>query len=112
MTEFKLPELGEGIAKAEVIRILVSEGDTVAPEQSVIEVESEKAAAPLPCSVGGKVVKIHVKEGDTIRVGQTLITLEETAQKPADKKPAEKHVERPESKKAPTEKAKPGMQDK
>ncbi len=81
MTEFKLPELGENIEEAEVIRILVSEGDEIQADQNVLEVESEKASTPLPCPHAGKVAKIHVNEGDTIHVGQTLLSIEETEAK-------------------------------
>jgi pyruvate dehydrogenase E2 component (dihydrolipoamide acetyltransferase) len=76
-TEFKLPELGENVHEAEVIRLLVAEGDEVKADRNVMEVESDKASMPLPCTVAGKVAKVHVKEGDTIKVGQTLLTIEE-----------------------------------
>jgi pyruvate dehydrogenase E2 component (dihydrolipoamide acetyltransferase) len=79
MAEFKLPELGENIHEAEVIRLLVKEGDQIKADQNVMEVESEKAAAPLPCPVAGRVSKILVKEGDTIKVGQALLNIEDSA---------------------------------
>jgi pyruvate dehydrogenase E2 component (dihydrolipoamide acetyltransferase) len=79
MISFKLPELGENIDAAEVTRLLVKEGDAVAAEQSVMELESEKASFPLPAPQAGKVARIHVKEGDTIHVGQPLLDIEEAA---------------------------------
>jgi len=76
-TEFKLPELGEGVDQADVARILVSEGDTIEADQNVMELETEKAVADLPCPHAGKVAEIHVSKGDTIKVGQKLLTIEE-----------------------------------
>lgn len=84
--EFKLPELGEGVDTADVARILVSEGDEIQANQSVLELETEKAVADLPCPHAGKVTKLQVAVGDTIRVGQTLLTIEESpAEKPAER---------------------------
>jgi pyruvate dehydrogenase E2 component (dihydrolipoamide acetyltransferase) len=77
MIEFKVPDLGENIESAEVLKVLVSEGDTVEAEQPVIEVETDKAAFEVPVSHAGRVAKVHVKEGDSIAVGQTALTLEE-----------------------------------
>ncbi|MEZ6097726.1 MAG: 2-oxo acid dehydrogenase subunit E2 [Pirellulaceae bacterium] len=76
-TEFKLPELGEGVGSADVSRIYVSEGDAIEAEQNVMELETEKAVADLPCPHAGKVTNVQVSEGDTIKVGQTLLTIEE-----------------------------------
>jgi pyruvate dehydrogenase E2 component (dihydrolipoamide acetyltransferase) len=77
MIEFKVPDLGENIESAEVLKVLVSEGDTVEAEQPVIEVETDKAAFEVPVSHAGRVAKVHIKEGDSIAVGQTALTLEE-----------------------------------
>lgn len=78
-TEFKLPELGEGVASASVAQIYVSDGDEIEADQNVMELETEKAVTDLPCPHAGTVNKVHVSEGDTIEVGQTLLTIEETA---------------------------------
>jgi pyruvate dehydrogenase E2 component (dihydrolipoamide acetyltransferase) len=74
--EFKLPSLGQGVDSADVGAILVAEGDTIAADQEVIEIETEKAVVPLPCPHAGKVVKLHVKPGDKVTEGKTLLTLE------------------------------------
>jgi len=88
-TEFKLPELGEGVDSADVSRIRVSEGDEIDADQNVMELETEKAVADLPCPHAGKIAKIHVAEGDTIKVGQTLLTIEEVeAEETEDKSPS------------------------
>jgi pyruvate dehydrogenase E2 component (dihydrolipoamide acetyltransferase) len=77
MVELKLPELGENIETAEVIRLLVREGDVIKADQNVMELESEKAAFPLPSTQAGKVAKVRVKEGEAVSVGQTLLEIEE-----------------------------------
>ena len=83
--EFKLPELGEGVDTADVARILVSEGDEIQANQNVLELETEKAVADLPCPHAGKVTNVQVAVGDTVHVGQTIFTLEETtAEKPTE----------------------------
>ena len=75
--EFKLPELGEGIESGDVVSVLVGEGDVVAEDQGVLELETDKATVEVPCDVGGKVTRVHVAEGDTVKVGQLILTLEE-----------------------------------
>jgi pyruvate dehydrogenase E2 component (dihydrolipoamide acetyltransferase) len=75
MTEFKLPELGENITTADVVRVLVREGDVIAANDGVLEVETEKAVVEVPCPLAGKVAKVHVAKGQTIQVGQVLLTL-------------------------------------
>lgn len=76
-TEFKLPDLGEGVEAGDVVSVLVSEGDTVEKEQGVVELETDKALIEVPCEVAGTITKIHVSAGDRVPVGATLITVEE-----------------------------------
>ena len=76
-TEIKLPELGEGADSADVVRVLVSPGDQIQANQSVLEVESDKASVEVPASQGGRVAEIRVGEGDTVTVGQVILTLED-----------------------------------
>jgi pyruvate dehydrogenase E2 component (dihydrolipoamide acetyltransferase) len=75
--EFKVPSLAEGVESADVAQIHVSEGDTIEADQAVMELETDKAVADLPCPHAGKIVKIHVSSGDTVDVGQTVLTIEE-----------------------------------
>jgi pyruvate dehydrogenase E2 component (dihydrolipoamide acetyltransferase) len=75
--EFRLPDLGEGIAEVELRRWLVKEGDRIAEHQTVAEVESDKAVVEVPAPRAGIVLKIHQVEGETVRVGETLITIGE-----------------------------------
>ncbi len=76
MTEFKLPELGENIEAGDVINVLVAVGDTITPDQPVLELETDKATVEVPTSVGGVVKAIHIKPGDTVKVGQSILTVE------------------------------------
>ncbi|HUG66503.1 MAG TPA: 2-oxo acid dehydrogenase subunit E2 [Pirellulaceae bacterium] len=88
--EIKLPALGEGVEDAEVLDVLVAEGDEVAPEQGIIEVETDKASAEIPCPQGGKVEKVHVSVGDTIHAGDLLLTLAEANGEESDEKASAK----------------------
>lgn len=82
-TEFKVPELGEGVESATVAKVLVEEGDTVEKDQPVVELESDKAVAEVPCETAGTVTKVHVSEGDEVEIGQVLLTVQEGAQESA-----------------------------
>lgn len=75
--EFKLPDLGEGIHEAQVVNVMIQEGDTVTEDQEVMEVETDKAAVELPVPFSGTVTKLHVKTGDTITVGQVLLSVDD-----------------------------------
>jgi pyruvate dehydrogenase E2 component (dihydrolipoamide acetyltransferase) len=77
--EFTLPAVGENIDKAEIGGLRVAVGDTIAAEQIVMEIETDKAVFELPCPHAGKVTKIHVKPGDTVKTGAPLLTLEGAA---------------------------------
>ncbi|MCG6912606.1 dihydrolipoyllysine-residue acetyltransferase [bacterium BMS3Abin03] len=76
-TKIKLPELGENIESADVISVLVKKGDTIEEEQSLIEIETDKATIEVPSTLSGKVVDVMVKEGDNIKVGQAIIKVDE-----------------------------------
>ncbi len=73
--DLKLPKLGEGADSGVVVSILVKEGDRVEKGQTILELENEKAVAPIPATAGGTVDKIKVKEGDRLSVGQTILSL-------------------------------------
>jgi pyruvate dehydrogenase E2 component (dihydrolipoamide acetyltransferase) len=77
--EFKLPEVSEGVKTADVSDILVAEGDTIEAGQVVMEVETEKAVAPVESPHAGRIAKIHVAPGDTVEIGATLLTIEATS---------------------------------
>jgi len=111
-TEFKLPDLGEGVEAGDVVSLLVSEGDTIEKEQGVLELETDKALIEVPSDVAGKVTKIHVSAGDRVPVGEVLITVEEAgeasseapAEEPEETSEPEAKEEKPEAKEAPAEK--------
>lgn len=77
--EFKLPDLGEGIAEVELRRWLVAEGDRVAEHQPLVEVETDKAVVEVPAPHAGVVQRLHRGEGETVRVGEVLVTIADTA---------------------------------
>ena len=78
-TEFKLPELGENIESGDLVKVLVSVGQQISKDQSILELETDKATIEVPAPVGGLVKAIHVKEGDKVKVGQLLITVDDGA---------------------------------
>ncbi|MGA5322044.1 dihydrolipoamide acetyltransferase family protein [Streptomyces seoulensis] len=73
--EFKLPDLGEGLSEAEIVRWLVAVGDVVAIDQPVVEVETAKAMVEVPCPYGGVVTARYGEEGTELPVGAPLITV-------------------------------------
>ncbi|MFH8493996.1 dihydrolipoamide acetyltransferase family protein [Streptomyces coeruleorubidus] len=73
--EFKLPDLGEGLTEAEIVRWLVEVGDVVAIDQPVVEVETAKAMVEVPCPYGGVVTARYGEEGTELPVGAPLITV-------------------------------------
>lgn len=83
--EFKLPDVGEGISEAEVVRWLVKEGEWVKEDQDLVEIETDKALVTLPSPYSGKVVKFHATQGAVLKVGQLLVSVEESTQ-PTDAK--------------------------
>ncbi len=76
MADFLLPDLGEDIDEADVLKVLVAPGDTVVIDQPVLEIETEKATLEVPSGVAGTVTAILVSPGDIIHPGQALLTVE------------------------------------
>ena len=76
MAEFTVPELGEGVAGGDVTRVLVKVGDTIAREQPVLELETDKATIEVPSSVAGRITAVHVKLGDKVKVGAVVLIVE------------------------------------
>ena len=100
--EFKMPDPGEGIHEAEIVEVLVSVGDQVEDGQSILVVETDKAATEIPSPVDGVVQSIPVKVGDVVKVGQVLMTfLEEGEEAEAiqEERAAKQEKERREGKK-------------
>src|SRR3990172_1013723 len=76
--ELKLPELGENIESADVVSLLVKEGDKIQKDQGLFEIETDKATIEVPSTQGGVVQKILIKVGDKIKVGQPVLLLEDS----------------------------------
>ena len=76
LSEFRLPDVGEGISEAEIVRWLVAEGATVKEDQDIVEIETDKAIVALPSPHTGKIAKLHRKEGDLAKVGEILVSIE------------------------------------
>ncbi len=76
-TEFLLPELGENIESADVVDVLVSVGDTIAVDDPVIEIETDKSSFEVPSTVNGVVKELRVKAGESAAVGQVILIVEE-----------------------------------
>src|SRR6476619_8177083 len=81
-TEFTLPELGENIDAGDVLRVLVKPGDTIAKDQPVLELETDKATIEVPSSVAGRVKDVKVKAGDKVKVGQAILSVDDGAAAP------------------------------
>jgi pyruvate dehydrogenase E2 component (dihydrolipoamide acetyltransferase) len=79
VSEFKIPELGEGVAGGDVTRLMVNVGDTITRDQPVLELETDKATIEVPSSVAGVVKEIKIKKGDKIKVGAVVLTVEDAA---------------------------------
>src|SRR3954471_9588827 len=75
MAEFKLPDVGEGLTEAEIVTWKVKEGDTVAINQVVVEIETAKSLVELPSPFAGVVHKLMVPEGETVPVGTPIISI-------------------------------------
>jgi pyruvate dehydrogenase E2 component (dihydrolipoamide acetyltransferase) len=83
--DLKLPHLGEGADSGTVVNLFVKEGDHLAKDQAVLELENEKAVATIPSTAEGTVTKIFVKTGEKISVGQRILSLDEKASEAAPK---------------------------
>lgn len=81
--DFTLPDVGEGIAEAEIIEWSVAVGDTVSVDQVVAVIETDKSQIEMPIPVAGKISAIHAKPGDVVKVGEKLISVDAVGDVPA-----------------------------
>ena len=86
--KFKLPDIGEGIAEAEIVAWHVKVGDTVAEDQQLADMMTDKATVEMESPVAGKVVKLAGEVGDQIAIGSVLVEIETEGDAPADAAPA------------------------
>jgi 2-oxoisovalerate dehydrogenase E2 component (dihydrolipoyl transacylase) len=75
LKQFKLPDVGEGLTEADIVKWHVQPGDTVEINQTIVEIETAKAVVELPCPFEGTVTELHVTEGQTVDVGVPIITV-------------------------------------
>ena len=73
--EFKLPDLGEGLTEGEVARWLVAEGDEIAEDQPLVEIQTDKTTVEIPSPAAGTVTSIRVAEGEVVPVGTVLVVI-------------------------------------
>ena len=76
-TDYKFPDLGEGVTEGEIKKWLVKEGDLVVKDQALAEVETDKAVVEMPSPVAGTILKMNHKEGDLVKVGEVLVVIGE-----------------------------------
>src|SRR6202012_4192182 len=87
VSQFLLPDLGEGLTEGDILKGTVAVGDTVAVNDTIAEVETVKAAVELPSPFAGVVTALHAAEGETVPVGTAIISID--ARAPADAAAAE-----------------------
>ncbi|MFB5084249.1 biotin/lipoyl-containing protein, partial [Symbiobacterium thermophilum] len=75
--EFKLPDVGEGLHEAELLRWLVKEGDTVTEDQPIMEVQTDKATVEITSPVNGRVVKLLGQPGDILKVHSVVVIFDD-----------------------------------
>lgn len=86
--EFRLPDIGEGIAEAEIVAWHVKVGDTVAEDQGVADMMTDKATVEMESPVAGKVIELAGSEGDMVPIGSTLMVIETEGEAEVDVAPA------------------------
>jgi pyruvate dehydrogenase E2 component (dihydrolipoamide acetyltransferase) len=77
--EFKLPNLGEGVASGEVVGVIVKAGDAITKGETMLEVQTDKAVADVAAPDDGSIVSVAVKVGDKVKPGQVMVTYEAKA---------------------------------
>ena len=82
--EFRLPDLGEGLTEGEIARWLVTEGEEVAEDDPLVEIQTDKTTVEIPSPAAGKVARILVAEGDVVPVGTVLVVIGEDGAAPAE----------------------------
>ncbi|MGA8664814.1 MAG: dihydrolipoamide acetyltransferase family protein [Thermoplasmata archaeon] len=74
--EFRLPDIGEGVAEGEVVQWFVKEGDTIAEDAPLVSVLTDKANVEIPSPKGGRIARIHAQVGEKVKVGGLLVTID------------------------------------
>ena len=99
--QFKMPDIGEGIAEGEIVKIDIKVGDTIQEDDILFEVQNDKSVEEIPSPVSGKVLEVRVQEGTVARVGDIIVVIDdgsgpaEAAAAPAAPEAASAAVEAP-----------------
>ena len=103
MFKFKLPDIGEGVTEGEIIKWLVSEGQTVKKDQEMVEIMTDKVNISIPSPVEGKVLKLVYPAGKVVKVGEEIIEIDDGKPNVEEKKEPVKpiHEEEPEKQSVP-----------
>jgi pyruvate dehydrogenase E2 component (dihydrolipoamide acetyltransferase) len=101
--EFKLPDLGEGLTEGEIARWLVQEGQEIAEDDPLVEVQTDKTTVEIPSPAAGKVASILVDEGKVVPVGTVLVVIGDGAVPQAEEQPRAEPVPGPPKSPTPTE---------
>lgn len=80
--EYRFPELGEGLHEGEIIKMLITPGQTVTDDDIIMEVQNDKAIVEVPCPVNGKVLEVLAKDGQTMRIGEVVAIIEAEGEVP------------------------------
>ena len=86
--EFKLPDLGEGLTEGEIARWLVQEGQEIAEDEPLVEIQTDKTTVEIPSPASGKVARIMVAEGEVVPVGTVLVVIGEDGAAPIEPAPS------------------------
>ena len=84
--EFRLPDVGEGVAEGEVVKWLVKEGAEVGENQPLVEIMTDKVNVEIPSPKKGTVLKLMAKEGEVVKVGQVLLVIGEKGEQQPQKR--------------------------
>lgn len=90
--QFKFPDVGEGITEGEIVKWVVKEGDYIKEDQTLGEIETDKAIVEIPSPYEGTILKLHFKEKDIVKVGEVLVTIGEKGEAVV-KEPAKEEIE-------------------
>ena len=100
--EIKVPSAGESVSRVLVGRWMKKEGDFVAADEAIVELETDKASQEILAPAAGKIVKLLKKEGDSANIGDVLALLDETAKAPAGATPSKSPAAEPKTDGNPT----------
>ena len=75
--QFKMPDIGEGIAEGEIVKIDIKVGDTIKEDDILFEVQNDKSVEEIPSPVSGKVLEVKVEEGTVARVGDVIVVIDD-----------------------------------